>query len=124
MEKPSQEDTFRVIIVGGGLGGLALASALDLGGIDFVLLEARDVINPAVGASMGLMGNGLRIMDQLGCYDDIADLSYGIKRSGDHDATGGLIHPRSDAPQLGQMRYVTFSPVLLQVRVRRKVNRN
>ena len=52
MKTNSEKHTFRVIIVGGGLGGLALARALDLGGIDFVLLEARDVIDPAMGASM------------------------------------------------------------------------
>jgi len=50
------------------------------------------------------MGNGLRIMDQLGCYGDIASLSYGIKQAGDHNDSGALIHPRSDAPQLGAKR--------------------
>lgn len=62
---------FKVVIVGGSVAGLSLAKMLETVGIDFVLLEAYPSIAPQVGASIGLLGNGLRILDQLGCYEDI-----------------------------------------------------
>ncbi|KAJ0310237.1 hypothetical protein Brms1b_008831 [Colletotrichum noveboracense] len=37
--------------------------------IDYVVLEAYPDIAPQVGASIGLLPNGLRILDQLGCYE-------------------------------------------------------
>ena len=64
-------DRFRVIIAGGGISGLTLANALEKANIDHVLLEARDTIAPQVGASIGIFQNGGRILDQLGCFDEI-----------------------------------------------------
>ncbi|KJZ71218.1 hypothetical protein HIM_09361 [Hirsutella minnesotensis 3608] len=61
----------KVIIVGGSVAGLSLANMLEKLGIDFVLLESYDNIAPQVGASIGLLANGLRILDQLGCYDEL-----------------------------------------------------
>lgn len=62
--------TFRVVIVGASVTGLATALALESAGIDFVVLEGG-VIAPPVGASIALMGPAFRILDQLGCYDEI-----------------------------------------------------
>lgn len=107
-EKTLKKD-FRVIIAGGGLAGLTLANALERAGIDYLLLEARAVIDPAVGASMGIMANGTRILDQLSCYDDIVNLTYGIKMAGNHRESGELISPRDNSAQLGLQRLVKFS---------------
>lgn len=63
----------RVIIAGGGVAGLTLANALEKADIDYLLLEARAEIAPFVGASIALHPNGLRILDQLKCYDVIRD---------------------------------------------------
>lgn len=59
----------KIIIAGGSVAGLALANMLERFGIDFVVLEAYPRIAPQVGASIGLLPNGLRILDQLGCYE-------------------------------------------------------
>lgn len=40
----------------------------------YVLLEAYPEIAPQLGASIGLLPNGLRILDQLGCYESIRSL--------------------------------------------------
>ncbi|RGP74466.1 hypothetical protein FLONG3_6025 [Fusarium longipes] len=64
----------RVIIAGGGISGLALANMLEKAHIEFVLLESYDKIAPQVGASIGLQPNGLRILDQLGCADELLSL--------------------------------------------------
>jgi 2-polyprenyl-6-methoxyphenol hydroxylase-like FAD-dependent oxidoreductase len=65
--------SFRAIIVGGSVAGLTLANLLERLGIDFLMLEAHQTIAPQLGASIGLLPNGLRILDQLGCYEAIRD---------------------------------------------------
>ncbi|KAM7200786.1 hypothetical protein V8F33_003717 [Rhypophila sp. PSN 637] len=65
--------TFRVVIVGGSIAGLTLAHSLHRAGIDYVVLEARDKIDPQVGASIGLFSNGSRVLDQLGVYKMIEE---------------------------------------------------
>jgi 2-polyprenyl-6-methoxyphenol hydroxylase-like FAD-dependent oxidoreductase len=67
----AETSSFKVIIAGGGIAGLTLANCLQHADIDYVILEARDVVAPNVGASIGMFSNGGRILDQLGVYDDI-----------------------------------------------------
>ncbi|KAH8661730.1 FAD binding domain-containing protein [Ilyonectria robusta] len=62
---------FTVLITGGGIAGLTLANLLERVGIDFIILEAYREIAPQVGASIGIMPNGSRVLDQIGLYDDI-----------------------------------------------------
>jgi 2-polyprenyl-6-methoxyphenol hydroxylase-like FAD-dependent oxidoreductase len=62
---------FRVIIVGGGVGGLTLANCLQHAGIDFVLLEGREKIGLHIGAGIGVDPAASRILDQLGVYSDL-----------------------------------------------------
>ncbi|KAE8408378.1 hypothetical protein BDV37DRAFT_278869 [Aspergillus pseudonomiae] len=69
---------FRVVIVGGSIAGLTLAHALAAYSIDFVVLEAREEIAPNVGASIGFTGNSPRILDQLGVWDELAELATPI----------------------------------------------
>ncbi|PLB44093.1 FAD/NAD(P)-binding domain-containing protein [Aspergillus steynii IBT 23096] len=66
-----RQHRFRVVIVGGSFAGLTLAHSLHHAGNDYVVLEARDRIDPQVGASIGIFSNGARILDQLGIYDEI-----------------------------------------------------
>ncbi|KAF6834221.1 FAD binding domain protein [Colletotrichum plurivorum] len=61
----------QVVIVGGGITGLTMALILQRLNIDYVLLEAYDTVTPNVGASIGVFPNGLRVLDQLGLYEDI-----------------------------------------------------
>lgn len=55
----------RILIVGGGIAGLALAGLLDKQGIDATVVEKRPQNNEA-GYSMGIWFNGTRILDQRG----------------------------------------------------------
>ncbi|KAJ6443564.1 LOW QUALITY PROTEIN: Monooxygenase FAD-binding protein [Purpureocillium lavendulum] len=59
-------DHVTVGIVGGGVGGLTLAKMLEMSGISYILYEGYHDIAPDAGASLGMMPNGLRIIDQLG----------------------------------------------------------
>lgn len=80
---------FRVIIVGGGVAGLSLALMLEKNGIDFVILEAYHEIAPQVGASFGILPNGLRVLDQLGCYDRLLEMAeYPVDRVVFRDSGG------------------------------------
>ncbi|KAF4421743.1 Zeaxanthin epoxidase chloroplastic [Fusarium acutatum] len=47
---------------------------LEKAGIRFILLESHDEIAPQVGASIGLQSSGLRILDQLGCAEELISL--------------------------------------------------
>ncbi|KAM6505412.1 hypothetical protein FSOLCH5_014630 [Fusarium solani] len=72
-------DNFKIVIAGGGIAGLALANMLEQFSLDYVLLEAHSDIAPPVGASIGMFPNGLRILDQIGCYKPIKDShGYGL----------------------------------------------
>lgn len=63
--------SFKAVIVGGSVAGLVLAHCFDSAGIDYVVLEARKDIAPALGATIIMMPNGTRILDQLGLYEDM-----------------------------------------------------
>lgn len=80
----SSESKFKIIVVGGGIAGLTLASMLEKFDIEYVLLEAHDKIAPPVGASIGLMPNGLFILDQLGCYDAVRAVSQARENDWHH----------------------------------------
>ncbi|KUI56607.1 FAD-dependent urate hydroxylase [Cytospora mali] len=62
---------FRVLIAGGSIAGLSLALALEKHGVDFLVLEGHGEIAPQVGASIAVLPSGFRVLDQLGCYEDI-----------------------------------------------------
>ncbi|KAK2736194.1 hypothetical protein FQN57_000868 [Myotisia sp. PD_48] len=63
--------SFKVVIVGGSIAGLTLAHGLEKLGIDYVVLEKRSDIAPQEGASIGIMPNGGRILEQLGIFNAV-----------------------------------------------------
>ena len=60
-----------VIILGAGIGGSALALALDKFDIDYVLLEQAPAF-AEVGAGIQLSPNGVRVLEALGLREDLA----------------------------------------------------
>jgi monoamine oxidase len=104
MKSVDQRPRFRVLIAGGGIAGLTLVNALQHAGIDYLLFEARSKIAPQLGASIGLGPNGSRILDQLGCYDEIMKLTDPIDYTGSHRPNGDYIRPKTDAFRLVQAR--------------------
>ncbi|KAJ5108142.1 Monooxygenase FAD-binding [Penicillium angulare] len=87
---------FKVIIVGGSVAGLALANMLERYEIDFVVLEKHENIAPDLGACLGLLPNGLRIMDQLGCYEKILECSVPLNLLNSYDENGDAINKMSE----------------------------
>lgn len=74
MAASSSSKNFRVVIAGAGISGLALANCLELAGIDYVLLEARDTIAPFIGAGVYLASGSGPVLEQLGLKQKWLDL--------------------------------------------------
>lgn len=103
-----KEDRFRIIIVGGSVAGLTLAHCLWRNKIDFIILEANGEIAPQAGASIGILPNGARILDQLGLFDDVLDAVEPLRHSSFWAGSGSHIMS-SDAPKIMAERYASLS---------------
>lgn len=64
----------RVLIVGGGIGGLTAALALRRAGLDPIVFEQARALEP-VGAGIQLSPNATRVLIQLGCGDGLRDVA-------------------------------------------------
>ncbi|KAG6029618.1 hypothetical protein E4U41_000303 [Claviceps citrina] len=75
---------FNVVIVGGSVAGLTLAHCLERLGVSYTVLEKGHQMAPQLGASVGILPNGGRILDQLGIFDhveeEIEPLDYAVIR--------------------------------------------
>jgi 2-polyprenyl-6-methoxyphenol hydroxylase-like FAD-dependent oxidoreductase len=99
------ESPFKVVIVGGSVAGLSLANMLQANNIDFVVLEAYGSIAPQVGASIGLLPHGNRILDQLGLFEKILALSTPIDRFTFRNDTGSTIVSHNGVKKSFLQRY-------------------
>lgn len=82
---------FKVIIGGGSITGLTLANMLQSFDIDFLVLESYPDIAPQVGASIGILPHGQRILDQLGLHQKINSLAPPLDSFHFRDHTGNII---------------------------------
>ncbi|KAF9026170.1 hypothetical protein CPC16_003889 [Podila verticillata] len=64
----------RVIIAGGGIGGLMLALMLERAHIDYIVLE-RSAEHRPLGSAIALNGTVLRVFEQLGLLEEIYRIS-------------------------------------------------
>ncbi|RAL63109.1 hypothetical protein DID88_004193 [Monilinia fructigena] len=87
----ANDKPFKVVIIGGSVAGLVLGNMLQLNGIDFIILEAYPKIAPQVGASIGLLPNGNRILDQLGLFDTILGLAPPVEKFNFRNSKGERI---------------------------------
>lgn len=62
----------KIIIIGAGIGGSALALALEQHGLDYVLLEQAPGF-AEVGAGIQLSPNGVKVLERLGLAEQLAD---------------------------------------------------
>jgi 2-polyprenyl-6-methoxyphenol hydroxylase-like FAD-dependent oxidoreductase len=72
-------DIRRVLVVGGGVGGLTAAALFARRGVEVVLIERRPAFDiPGVG--LGQPANALRVYDALGVLDDILATGFSYDR--------------------------------------------
>jgi 2-polyprenyl-6-methoxyphenol hydroxylase-like FAD-dependent oxidoreductase len=94
-----KKQRLRVIIVGGSVAGLTLAHGLHHSDIDYVVLEAGKEVAPQVGASIVVLPNGARILDQLGMFDTILSMVDPLQKGLTWTGDGKLVID-ADAPIL------------------------
>ena len=72
-------DIRRVLVVGGGVGGLTAAATFARRGVEVVLIERRPAFDiPGVG--LGQPANALRVYDTLGVLDQILATGFSYDR--------------------------------------------
>ncbi|KAL1645480.1 hypothetical protein SLS58_003789 [Diplodia intermedia] len=99
----ASEQRVTVGIIGGGPAGLTLANILEQSGISYTLFEARNDIAPPEGASLGLMPNGLRILDQIGLIDEVEEYAVAHDYWEYRDGNGTLyntLHAMRSYPEI------------------------
>lgn len=94
----------RVAVVGGGIGGLSAAIALQQAGLDVTVYEQAPALGE-VGAGVGVAPNGLRMYEHLGLRRAVEAVAA---RYGDGSryfrADGALIGPMTTADSLGEFQ--------------------
>jgi 2-polyprenyl-6-methoxyphenol hydroxylase-like FAD-dependent oxidoreductase len=83
-------DIERILIVGGGIAGLSVASALYQQGFTPELVE-RSTTWPAVGAGINLPANGVRVLRALGLGDAVDRTAAVVHRWAFFDQQGELL---------------------------------
>ncbi|KAF9106461.1 hypothetical protein BGX27_009166 [Mortierella sp. AM989] len=74
----------RVTIVGGGIGGLALANMFEKAHISYIILEKATQIK-ALGSSLGLDATSLPVMEQLDLLEDFYKASNPVRQFNFYD---------------------------------------
>jgi 2-polyprenyl-6-methoxyphenol hydroxylase-like FAD-dependent oxidoreductase len=100
---PVSENTRRVLVVGGGIGGLTAATALRRGGHSVELVEIRNDWS-VTGWGLSLTGPALRALDALGLADPLIDLGYGITSIANCDSNGEVLAEVALPSLLGSAR--------------------
>lgn len=85
MENNTPLKPFRVIIAGGSVAGLTLANALERAGIDYLLLEKRDVA-PNLGQSILVLPCTSLVFEQLGIHKTLDQVCVPLKMREHWDA--------------------------------------
>jgi FAD dependent monooxygenase len=82
---------YQVAIVGGGPAGLTLALACERFHIKYALFESQATLSPDNGASIGILPNGLRILDQLGVLNGVNGYAAQLSTWRHFDDNGNLL---------------------------------
>jgi FAD-dependent urate hydroxylase len=77
----------RALVVGGGIGGLTAAVALQRSGHRATVLEQTRQLRP-VGAGISLWSNGVKVLDALGLGAEVAAIGGRMERLAYHDQEG------------------------------------
>ncbi|KAJ5680157.1 hypothetical protein N7455_008755 [Penicillium solitum] len=78
---------FKVLIAGGSLVGLGLALAFERVGIEYELFEKGEFA-PQLGASIGIHPHTIRILEQLGVWEDIEKQVVPLQDRNHYDGNG------------------------------------
>lgn len=95
----------RIIITGGGIGGLATAVALERQGFDdIVLLEQAPELSE-IGAGIQVSNNGARLLQHLGLEEEVRKTACVSRGNYYHDIETGELILETIAGDWGEQRY-------------------
>ncbi|GGS88619.1 MULTISPECIES: FAD-dependent oxidoreductase [Streptomyces] len=85
-----------VLVVGGGAAGNAVTILLRRAGIAVDLIEAKDDWNATRGSGITLQGNALRVLRELGVWEQVEASGYGFGSVGITAPDGTVLHVQDD----------------------------
>ncbi|MGW0908569.1 FAD-dependent oxidoreductase [Streptomyces sp. NPDC002853] len=85
-----------VLVIGGGAAGNALTILLRRAGIAVDLVEAKQDWNATAGSGITLQGNALRVLRDLGVWEQISASGYGFGSVGITTPDGTVLHVQDD----------------------------
>ncbi|MFK3732375.1 FAD-dependent oxidoreductase [Streptomyces sp. NPDC088090] len=86
----------RVLVVGGGAAGNAATILLRRAGIDVDLVEAKDDWNATAGSGITLQGNALRVLRELGVWEEVKASGFPFGSVGITAPDGTVLHVQRD----------------------------
>jgi len=118
------EEKFDVVVVGGGLGGLTLATGLADRGRRTAVLEARRGVTP-VKRGMSLAPNGLRVLERLHLLSDVEGIGRKLRTVKYVKSSGELLVAYDYNLLSAKPNYLlTFLPHLLETILRNRAEEN
>ncbi|MFE7815906.1 FAD-dependent oxidoreductase [Streptomyces sp. NPDC057433] len=85
-----------VLVVGGGASGCAVTVLLRQAGVAVDLIEARDDWNATAGSGITLQGNALRVLRELGVWEQVEESGFGFGSVGITAPDGTVLHVARD----------------------------
>ncbi|MEV8315833.1 FAD-dependent monooxygenase [Streptomyces sp. NPDC059900] len=85
-----------VLVIGGGAAGNAATILLRRAGIAVDLIEAKDDWNATAGSGITLQGNALRVLRELGVWEQVRDSGHGFGAVGITAPDGTVLHVAED----------------------------
>ncbi|WP_328664950.1 FAD-dependent oxidoreductase [Streptomyces sp. NBC_00328] len=85
-----------VLVIGGGAAGNAMTILLRRAGLTVDLIEARDDWNATAGSGITLQGNALRVLRELGVWEEVSASGFGFGSVGITAPEGTVLHVARD----------------------------
>ncbi|MFE2048614.1 FAD-dependent oxidoreductase [Streptomyces sp. NPDC059459] len=86
----------KVLVLGGGAAGNAVTVLLRRAGLTVDLIEAKDDWNATAGSGITLQGNALRVLRELGVWEQVEESGYGFGSVGITAPDGTVLHAQDD----------------------------
>jgi 2-polyprenyl-6-methoxyphenol hydroxylase-like FAD-dependent oxidoreductase len=85
-----------VLVVGGGAAGNAVTILLRRAGLAVDLVEAKDDWNATAGSGITLQGNALRVLRELGVWEQVKESGFAFGSVGITTPDGDVLHVQRD----------------------------
>ncbi|MEU0042683.1 FAD-dependent oxidoreductase [Streptomyces werraensis] len=86
----------KVLVIGGGAAGNAVTVLLRRAGLTVDLIEAKDDWNATAGSGITLQGNALRVLRELGVWEEVKASGFGFGSVGITAPDGTVLHAQDD----------------------------